>query len=81
MREGSIVPLWFLDGENWIKSVDFAPMTEGITDIDGSLAVLTESGATKYQKDGKGPVDNVLLLDTRELLGKAELNATDDRSP
>jgi len=68
LREGTFVPLWFLDGSNWLKSIDFPPMSEGLTDIDGKLAVLSESGATKYQKGGKGPVDNIILLDKKELL-------------
>jgi len=57
-----------LDGSKWLKSIDFPPMSEGLTDIDGKLAVLSESGATKYQKGGKGPVDNIILLDKKKLL-------------
>jgi len=68
LRDGTIVPLWFLDGANWLKSIDFPPMSEGLTDIDGKLAVLSESGATKYQKGGKGPIDNIVLLDMKELM-------------
>lgn len=66
--EGTFVRLWFLDGSNLLKSIDFPPMSEGLTDIDGKLAVLSESGATKYQKGGKGPVDSIILLDKKELL-------------
>lgn len=60
---GGKVPLWFLDGENYIGKIDFPPMAEGIVMIGDRLAVLSESGAAKYQSKGKGPLDRVLLLD------------------
>jgi len=68
LRDETIVPLWFLDSSNWLKSIDFPPMSEGLTDIEGKLAVLSESGVTKYQNGGKGPIDNIILLDKKELL-------------
>ncbi|HUQ68660.1 MAG TPA: hypothetical protein VM165_04000 [Planctomycetaceae bacterium] len=58
----STVPLWFLDGQNRIKEVDYAPMSEGIALVNDRLAVMTESGAAKYQKGGKTPVDNIIYL-------------------
>ncbi|MBN1766637.1 MAG: hypothetical protein JW860_15385 [Sedimentisphaerales bacterium] len=70
LKEGIVVPLWFLDEGNLLKSIDFAPMSEGLTDIDGELAVLCESGASKYLKGGKGPVDTIILLDKKELLDR-----------
>ena len=37
-------------------------MSEGLTLIGQKLAVLAESGAEKYQRSGKGPLDYVVLL-------------------
>ncbi len=62
LSDGTTVPLWFLDDENYMKEIDFPPMAEGITMIGGRLAVLSESGATKYQRGGKGALDFILLL-------------------
>jgi len=62
LSDGTTVPLWYLDGENCLKKIDFPPMAEGITMIGGRLAVLSESGATKYQRGGKGALDFILLL-------------------
>ena len=61
-QAGEDIPLWFLDGENYIDEVDFPPMSEGIVMFRDKLAVLSESGATKYQSGGKGPLDNVVFL-------------------
>ena len=61
------VPLWFLDGANYIGKIDFPPMAEGIVMIGDKLAVLSESGAEKYLDGGEGPLDHVLLLDVSEL--------------
>jgi hypothetical protein len=62
------VPLWYLDGKNIIKEMDFPPMSEGITMIDDKLAVLSESGAEKYQQGGVGPLDHIILIDLEEYL-------------
>jgi hypothetical protein len=57
------VPLWFLDGKNKAgKEIEFAPMSEGITAVGKRLAVICESGAEKYQKDGHTPLDNIIIL-------------------
>ena len=63
VNSGATVPLWFLDGENYLGEIDFPPMSEGIVMIGDRLAVLSESGAQKYQFGGKGPLDLVVLLD------------------
>lgn len=65
LSDGAKVPLWFLDGANFVREIDFPPMSEGITMIGNRLAVLSESGAAKYQKGGRGPLDRVLLLEVR----------------
>ena len=62
---GRAVPLWFLDAENHVRTVDFPPMSEGVAFVPGSsprLAVLAESGAAKYRPGGLGPLDVVILL-------------------
>ncbi len=63
LRDGAKVPMWFLDGDNFLTEIDFPPMAEGIVMIGNRLAVLSESGANKYQSGGKGPLDVILLLD------------------
>jgi hypothetical protein len=63
LRGGETVPLWFLDGENYLGEIDFPPMSEGIVMVGDKLAVLPESGAAKYQFGGKGPLDVIILLD------------------
>lgn len=63
LSDGTKVPLWFLDGVNFVREIDFPPMSEGIAMVGDRLAVLSESGATKYLKGGKGPLDRILLLD------------------
>jgi hypothetical protein len=68
LKENAAIPLWFLDGGNFVKSIGFPPMSQGLTDIDGKPAILSESGALKYQKFGKGPVDHIILIDKNELL-------------
>ena len=63
---GKTVPLWFLDGENYLGVIDFPPMSEGIVMIDGRLAVLSESGAKRYVSGGRGPLDTILTLDVSQ---------------
>ena len=63
LKNGMKTPLWYLDGKNMIREIDFPPMSEGITIIDGNLAVLPESGAEKYQSGGLGPLDHIILID------------------
>jgi hypothetical protein len=57
------VPFWFLDGKNKVKQIDFPPMVEGITAYGNRLAAISESGAKIYQKGGRGPLDNVIVVD------------------
>lgn len=66
LSDGTTVPLWYLDGENYLTEIDCSPMAEGITMIGNRLAVLSESGATKFQQHGKGALDFILLLDVSE---------------
>ena len=68
LENGLKAPLWYLDGKNIIKEIDFPPMSEGITMIDDKLAVLSESGAEKYQKGGLGPLDRIILINLEEHL-------------
>lgn len=63
LQDGRTVPLWFLDGENYLGEIDFPPMAEGIVMVKNRLAVLAESGAEKYQSGGRGPLDVILSLD------------------
>jgi hypothetical protein len=67
LENGLKAPLWYLDGKNMIREIDFPPMSEGIMIIDGKLAVLPESGAEKYQSGGLGPLDHIILMNLEEL--------------
>ena len=58
------VPLWFLDGKNKVgNEIEYPPMSEGITAYGKRLAVICESGAEVYQKDGHGPLDSIIVID------------------
>ena len=61
------VPLWFLDQDNLIRSIDFPPMSQNISEFDKNMYILFESGASKYQFMGKGPIDYILKLNLKEL--------------
>ena len=63
LQGGRTVPLWLLDGENYLGEIAFPPMSEGIVMVSNRLAVLSESGAEKYQSGGLGPLDVILSLD------------------
>ena len=63
--------MWFLDGRNLVRENRFAPMSEGIALVGDKVAVLTESGAQKYQLLGKGPVDHLILYDRKQLTGES----------
>jgi hypothetical protein len=64
---GRKVDLWYLDGENHVRSIDLPPMSENVRIIDGKLVALFESGARKFQFFGKKPVDYLILLNLDEL--------------
>lgn len=66
LENGDEVPLWFLDGDNYVGELGIPPMSEGIVMIGDRLAVLFESGAGKFQVGGKGAVDRVMLLDVSQ---------------
>lgn len=63
LSSGKTVPLYYIDGVNHTETLTFPPMSEGIAVVDDQLAILTESGAKKYQSGGKGPVDHVIYYD------------------
>jgi hypothetical protein len=61
--EGVAVPVWFLDGKNHLgRDIAYPPRAEGVAVVGNSLAVISESGAKAYQKDGSTPLDSVLFL-------------------
>jgi hypothetical protein len=59
---GHTVPVWFLDGKNRVREIDYPPMSEGIAAVGKQLGVVCESGAKKYQKGGREPLDNIVFL-------------------
>lgn len=65
--DGSDVPLWFLDGENHVRSIDLPPMAENMATDDEKLLILFESGASKFRWFGKKPIDQLILLKVEEL--------------
>jgi hypothetical protein len=63
MQNGTIVPVWFLDGKNRIKEIAYPPMSEGIVPCKNGFAVICESGAKKYRKGAKHePLDYVVRI-------------------
>jgi len=59
---GREVPYWDLDAASDLKTFELAPMAEGIATAGDQIALITESGAEKYLKGGKGPLDYVVLI-------------------
>ncbi len=62
-ENGKTVPVWHLDSLTHIKTIGAPPMTEGITNLRGELAVLFESGANKYRRSARHPQDRIQVLD------------------
>ncbi len=60
--KGAEVPLWFLDGDNRVRTIDLPPQSQNVILIDGQLAVLFESGAARYRLFGGKPLDRIVLL-------------------
>ncbi|TVY09725.1 hypothetical protein [Paenibacillus cremeus] len=56
------VPVWFLDSKNRGSQLQTPPMCEGVVDIQGTLGVLFESGATEYRGNGSYPLDHMYML-------------------
>ncbi len=61
------VPLWFLDNTNKIIELISPPMTEGITNYRGKVAVLFESGSDKYRPTSSFPIDSIYIVDIDKL--------------
>lgn len=62
-ENGKTIPVWHLDNLTHKKTIGAPPMTEGITNLRGKLAVLYESGADKYRWSALYPQDRIQLLD------------------
>ncbi|MFP4491858.1 MAG: hypothetical protein ACLFNZ_10310 [Spirochaetaceae bacterium] len=63
LEDGSEVPVYFLDYSNLEKVSTLPPMSEGIVDYYGSVAVLFESGSVKFRRGAYLPQDRIHLLD------------------
>ncbi len=62
LPEGKKIPLTLLDRADQIRTLTAPPMTEGITNDNGTLAVLFESGSVKYRSTGLFPQDRIQFL-------------------
>jgi hypothetical protein len=60
---GEQIPAWFLDADEEVKSIKLAPMAQNIVTHDNGLALITESGAEKFRRDSKQPLDYVVLIE------------------
>jgi hypothetical protein len=60
--DGRVIPVWILDTENLEMEITAPPMTEGIADFNGSIAVLYESGSDKYRVTAHNPQDRISML-------------------
>ncbi len=56
------IPVWILDDQNLEVEIIAPPMTEGIADYNGAIAVLYESGSDKYRDTAKNPQDRIDIL-------------------
>ncbi len=55
IEKNLIIPVWILDEDKLIIEIISPPMTEGIADYKGAIAVLYESGSDKYRSTAKTP--------------------------
>ena len=62
IENGRSIPVWILDSNNLKVEIDSPPMTEGVTEYRGSIAVLYESGSNKYRSSAKNPQGRIHLL-------------------
>jgi len=62
LSNGTTVPVWHLDSSNLISVLTAPPMTEGIVNIGGKLALLYESGSDKYRDTAGFPQSRVHIL-------------------
>lgn len=67
LENGKEVPVWYLDGLNHVKSINAPPMTEGIANVNGDLAVLFESGSDKYRWSARFPQDRIQIMDISKI--------------
>lgn len=70
LESGVQVPVWHLDSSRHIRTLKTPPMSEGIARVDGQLAVLYESGASKFSRFASLPLDRIQLVDLGLLLGE-----------
>ena len=56
---GNSAPLHIVDSGAAAHSIKLPPMSEGICRYKNYIVILFESGATKYQRGGLGPVDRL----------------------
>jgi len=62
MDDNRSIPVWILDEQNLEVEIIAPPMTEGIVDYNGAIAVLYESGSDKYRDTAKHPQDRISIL-------------------
>jgi len=62
LSNGTTVPVWRLDSSNLISVLTAPPMTEGIVNIGGELALLYESGSDKYRDTAGFPQSRVHII-------------------
>ena len=59
---GRSIPVWILGEQNFELKITAPPMSEGITEYQGAIAVLYESGSDKYRNTAKNPQDRIEIL-------------------
>ena len=55
------IDVFEIDPTSLTRSIKLPPMSEGICLYQNHLVVLFESGATKYLKGGRGPIDRLVF--------------------
>jgi hypothetical protein len=61
-KNGKLIPVWILGADYLEKEIPAPPMTEGLADYKGTIAVLFESGSDKYRATAKKPQDRIHFL-------------------
>ncbi len=60
--DGKNIPVWFLDGETQLHELVIPPMSEGVVNHHGSVAVLFESASDKYRDTARFPEDRIQIV-------------------
>lgn len=64
---GETAPLWVLDEQESLLRLMIPPMSEGIVDYHGDVAILYESASEKYRRTARFPQDRIHVMEMPNL--------------